>query len=566
VHALAVASAFAVLAASVACQSSSTNVVGPGGEKCAMSLPTNLPSIGPEGGTGTLQINVAAECVWSVSSGAEWIAITSNSSGQGSGTVGFAAASNPVASARRGAVIVSDRRVELMQAAAVCNFSLSPATASVDANGDEGVVNVAVLDGCQWSARTETPWLTIVSGQNGSGAGSVRYRAEANGGDARSGTLTISDRTFAVNQGGVGSCLLAVGKTQQSVPASGGFDTVTVTGGNCPWIAESRVPWISVTGGAAGNGNGSVSLNVAPNPGGARSGVVMIAGYMYLVTQPAAASRNCSYSIDSAGQSIPASGGSANIAVSASGGCNWSAVSHVSWISIVGGSSGSGNGVVTFSAIPNPGPERQGLVTVAGDTHTVTQQAAGAPSCSYAISSSQLSAPAAGASATVAVVAPPGCGWTATSQSGWITVTSGAGGNGNGTVNVSIAANNGVQRSGVVTVAGHTYTVTQSAGSTSQPPPPHPSCTYSISPTNQAVRLDGGNFNVSVTTQPGCSWTVVSQDGWIQITSDAAGTGSGLVSYRIGLLLLGSRSGTLTFSGGNTLTINQSALLLSNDR
>jgi hypothetical protein len=78
--------------------------------------------------------------------------------------------------------------------------------------------------------------------------------------------------------------------------------------------------------------------------------------------------------------------------------------------------------------------------------------------------------------------------------------------------------------------------------------------------------LDGGNFNVSVTTQPGCSWTVVSQDGWIQITSDAAGTGSGLVSYRIGLLLLGSRSGTLTFSGGNTLTINQSALLLSNDR
>ena len=60
VRPLAIATAFAALAASAACQSSSTNIVGPGGEKCAMSLPANLPSIGAEGGTGTLQINVAA--------------------------------------------------------------------------------------------------------------------------------------------------------------------------------------------------------------------------------------------------------------------------------------------------------------------------------------------------------------------------------------------------------------------------------------------------------------------------------------------------------------------------
>jgi hypothetical protein len=71
---------------------------------------------------------------------------------------------------------------------------------------------------------------------------------------------------------------------------------------------------------------------------------------------------------------------------------------------------------------------------------------------------------------------------------------------------------------------------------------------------------------LAITAQAGCSWTAVAQDGWIQITSSTTGTGSGVVSYRIGLGLLFSRSGRITFTGGNTLTVNQAALLLSSAR
>ncbi len=550
-RALAVASALVALIASAACQSSSTNVVGPSGEKCAMGLPANLPSIGAEGGVGTLQINVAAECVWSVSSGAEWIAITSNSSGQGTGVVTFAAASNPAAAVRRGAVIVGDRRVELMQAAAVCHFNLSPATASVDNDGDEGVITVAVVEGCQWSATSQAPWLTIVDGQTGTGAGSVRFRADANSGAPRSGSLMIGDRPFAVNQGGVGgSCGLSIGRTETSIPASGGNDTVTVRGsGNCPWVAESRAPWITVTGGASGNGNGTVSLNIAANSGGPRSGVVMIAGSMYLVTQAATPTGNCSYSIDSPGQSVAASGASANIVVSATGSCGWSAASLAPWISIVGGSNGNGNGVVTFTAAPNPGPQRQGLVTVAGYTHTVTQQGADGPSCSYSISATQLSAPAGGASSTVSVMAPAGCAWTATSQTGWITIANGANGNGNGTVDVSVASNSGAQRSGVVTLAGHTYTVTQSAGSGQEPPPPPPpQCSFGISSPDQTVTAVGGPAAVGVTAGSGCSWSAVSDAPWITIVS-GTGTGNGTVVLAVLLNTGSQRAGHVTVAG-----------------
>ena len=108
------------LVSSAACQSSSTNVIGPSGTKCAVTLPASLPTVGADGGSGTLTITVAAECVWSASSAAEWISITSSSSGQGTGSVTFAATGNPTALVRRGALVVGERRVELMQSGAAC--------------------------------------------------------------------------------------------------------------------------------------------------------------------------------------------------------------------------------------------------------------------------------------------------------------------------------------------------------------------------------------------------------------------------------------------------------------
>ena len=53
------------------------------------------------------------------------------------------------------------------------------------------------------------------------------------------------------------------------------------------------------------------------------------------------------------------------------------------------------------------------------------------------------------------------CGWTAQSNAPWITVTSGASGAGSGTVGFTVAANTGPQRTGTITVARQTFTVTQ---------------------------------------------------------------------------------------------------------
>jgi hypothetical protein len=66
--------------------------------------------------------------------------------------------------------------------------------------------------------------------------------------------------------------------------------------------------------------------------------------------------------------------------------------------------------------------------------------------------------------ASVSVTAGAGCTWTATSNASWITVTGGALGNGNGVVTYAVAQYSGKpkRRSGTLTVAGQTLTVTQS--------------------------------------------------------------------------------------------------------
>jgi hypothetical protein len=61
--------------------------------------------------------------------------------------------------------------------------------------------------------------------------------------------------------------------------------------------------------------------------------------------------------------------------VTAGAGCGWTTVSKVSWITVTGGSSGTGNGSVTYSVAPYTGraKRRSGTVTIAGLTFTVKQ-------------------------------------------------------------------------------------------------------------------------------------------------------------------------------------------------
>lgn len=87
------------------------------------------------------------------------------------------------------------------------------------------------------------------------------------------------------------------------------------------------------------------------------------------------------------------------------------------------------------------------------------------PSCTFTLNAMSVSVGAVASAGTVTVTTGSNCNWSATSRSSFLTVTGGASGSGNGSVTYAVAANTGAARSGTIEIAGHNFTVNQSAGS-----------------------------------------------------------------------------------------------------
>lgn len=88
------------------------------------------------------------------------------------------------------------------------------------------------------------------------------------------------------------------------------------------------------------------------------------------------ATQQCTFSINPTSQNFTSSAGSGSVSVTAGAGCNWTAASNAAWITVTSGAAGTGNGTVNYSATANTGAARTGIVTIAGQTFTVTQEAA----------------------------------------------------------------------------------------------------------------------------------------------------------------------------------------------
>ncbi len=177
--------------------------------------------------------------------------------------------------------------------------------------------------------------------------------------------------------------------------------------------------------------------------------------------------------------------------------------------------------------------------------------------CGMSIGATNAVFDAAGGSDSVSVTASNGCAWGASSNAGFITITSGSSGIGDGTVHYSVAANTGTNGlTGTMTIAGQTFTVTESGTTSSSG-----SCTYSIgTKTSVALTEKGGKKTVSVKTKgTDCDWTASTTNSWIAITSGSSGTGNGKVEFTVpGNTNTTALSGTITIAG-ETYTVNQDA-------
>ena len=510
---------------------------------CTFSVTAQTEQFASEGGSGTISVTAPAECVWTATSDADWLTITAGQSGSGDGAVTVAASPNTSTQSRTATLTVAGQTVTVTQSGVGCSFAVEPSSVSVPAEGGSTDITVTAPAGCDWTATSDAEWLTITSEAGGSGDGTVSVAAEPNTTAlSRTGTATVAGETVTFTQSGVG-CSFAVAPPSVSVPAEGGSADVAITAPTgCDWTVTSDTEWLTVTGSASGSGDGTVSATAAPNPTAvSRSGTLTVAGQTVTFMQSGV---TCSFTVDPSSVSVAADGGSTGLDVTAPDGCEWTATSGAAWLTITAGTSGSGDGTASVTAAPNTVPQsRSGTVTVAGQTVTFTQEGI---SCSFAVDPLSAAVPAGGGSSVVVVTATAGCGWTATSNASWLTITGGASGFGGGTVSVTATANTtGEARTGTLTVAGQTITFTQAA------------CSFVVSPESVTVPAVGGAVNISVTTTVGCGWTATSNASWLTITGGVSGFGSGTVSVDAAAHS-GSeaRSGTVIVAG-ETVTFTQ---------
>ncbi|MGA3019207.1 MAG: hypothetical protein ABSF62_18950 [Bryobacteraceae bacterium] len=176
--------------------------------------------------------------------------------------------------------------------------------------------------------------------------------------------------TVAANLGSNAGC----GNWLTASPISGAT-TGTITG------APVTVSY-TVTGLPAYS-NTTCSGAVTVTTAGANGSSVTIPVTLVISPQP------CSFALSTGGQAFPVAGGSGTVSVATSGPCGaWSASNTLSWITLTGGASGMGAGIISYQVAANSGGARTGLLTIAGLPFAVEQ--AGASALAFAGSMAQI--------------------------------------------------------------------------------------------------------------------------------------------------------------------------------
>jgi uncharacterized protein (TIGR03437 family) len=172
--------------------------------------------------------------------------------------------------------------------------------------------------------------------------------------------------------------------------------------------------------------------------------------------------------------------------------------------------------------------------------------------CKYSTDASNQTVSAGGVSTTVGVLASGStCPWLAISYADWITITAGASGSGTGLVAFTVSSNGtSTSRFGSLSVAGVMFYVTQSGVT----------CSSAVTPRSVAVPPNGltaGSIAVASNASD-CRWTATASAPWILVSGGSTGTGSGTVTFTVGVNTGGLRTGTIT-AAGQKVYVNQAA-------
>jgi hypothetical protein len=359
---------------------------------CEPTLSSTSASYGAEGGSGSVGLSIAAGCAWTVTADSSWVAVSGTASGSGPATIGYTVGSNTSTGRRTAKLSVAGQSHAIAQEGRVaqsCAYELSPAEFRTGKDAVNGTFTVTTAQGCTWSASSNSSWLSLIDGTQGTGNGVVSYGVSRNPTiDDRVGTIAVGNAAFTVTQlGDSGGCQYSVAPvTLNACMASGTVASVITTQANCTWSASTDVPWMNIAGSASGSGSATITVQFPDNYDLPRAGTLMIRWPTPTAGQNVRFSQaGCRYGVSKTSLAFTAAGGTGTFDVLQEsdplecGGatqdrCVWSAISGVGWITITSSMPRAGDNPVSFTVAANPSATpRTGTITVRDKTVVITQ-------------------------------------------------------------------------------------------------------------------------------------------------------------------------------------------------
>lgn len=543
-------------------------------------------------GEGTMNWTAA------VTTGNNWLHITSGSNGINSGSILVAADANTESSTRTAVITVtasdaaaSPKLITILQAAAKpAVLSVLPADRSIESAGGSISYEVTNTGGgsMSWTASLNNApsWCRISSGTSGINNGNINVSVDANPGNTeRTGTITVTaggvtggTRRVTFTQAAQHPVLNVLPDTRSiGYEQSTTFFDIDNSGtGEMEWTAAVTAgnTWARITSGSSGINSGSIIIAAEANTEDSPRTAVIT------VTAPDAAGSPKTITVYQAAQSpvltvLPdirraGSGYStASFEVSNSGGgtMEWNAevTSGDSWIRITSGSGGTNGGTIEVSIDGNPtNSDRSGIITITaedetGNTKTVTIFQEGGQSILSLSPENQL----VGFNETITAfeVSNIGVGtlnWSVemTAGNSWAHILSGTGGSGSGQIRISVDANPDNQfREAVIAVTNldsddspQTVSITQSANKP----------VLSVNRTLQNVPFKGGTITFDVSNHGGgtmrWSSSMTSGASWARIVDGANGSNNGTISLEVDPNWGNQRNATLTIKADEAIS------------
>jgi hypothetical protein len=270
---------------------------------CTYEIAPTSAAYSKDGGPGTFTMTAPAACRWTAAASEGWITIAAPADAVGTGTVNYTVARNTQLGGRTGTITAGGRAFQITQSGdtGLCEYQVSPVELSPCMAASQITTTITTDATCPWTVASDAGWMSVAGGGSGTGTATIRVNVGDNWEAPRNGVLQVrwptptAGQNVRVSQAG---CRYAVSASAISVAAAGGsqrFDVFQQSdpytcGGplqnGCMWIAQSDVPWITVTTSMPQFGDNPVQLSIAANlTGVARSGNVRVRDQVVRITQ-----------------------------------------------------------------------------------------------------------------------------------------------------------------------------------------------------------------------------------------------------------------------------------------